>query len=206
MRSPKRSGRQSADEGRKTAQKWEPQTGFPPLSTPLQPLHRLWKVKVTKIGSTGKYNFKRSTIGVGSPIDLEFSTVQFSGTIIQLSTKPIQDHYVKRTVILEKKNAFPWEYDAIQIGDRYFNGKTNTLEIVSKQATDTYTITSDAYGNCLVGNNELRRYIRVKVTLQGQMVNNQFVYAEDQVVIPGRDMTFGASNFVLNNYTIVVVE
>ncbi|MCX6731058.1 MAG: hypothetical protein NTZ55_04365, partial [Candidatus Roizmanbacteria bacterium] len=43
------------------------------------------RLKVTKVGATGVYNYNRETIGVSAPIDLEFSNTQFSGTIITLT-------------------------------------------------------------------------------------------------------------------------
>ena len=61
------------------------------------------QLKVSKVGGTGTYNFNRETIGVSSSIDLEFSNVQFSGTIIDLSETPIKDSYVEKTIYLTKK-------------------------------------------------------------------------------------------------------
>ncbi|GIW63855.1 MAG: hypothetical protein KatS3mg091_657 [Patescibacteria group bacterium] len=54
-------------------------------------VYLIMKLKVSKLGKTGKYNFKRSSIGVSSPVDFEFPSVQFSGTIIDISEKPIKD-------------------------------------------------------------------------------------------------------------------
>ena len=105
------------------------------------------KLKVSKLGKTGKYNFKRSTIGVGAPIDFEFPNVQFSGTIMTISEKPLIEKYVEKTVYMTKKGAYPWEYDAIHIGDQYFDGKQTVFEILSKKTQDTNNISSDYYGN-----------------------------------------------------------
>ena len=71
---------------------------------------------MSKLGKTGKYNFKRSTIGVGAPIDFEFPNVQFSGTIMTISEKPLIEKYVEKTIYMTKKYAYLWEYDAIHIG------------------------------------------------------------------------------------------
>ncbi|KKQ36369.1 MAG: hypothetical protein US54_C0071G0011, partial [Candidatus Roizmanbacteria bacterium GW2011_GWA2_37_7] len=56
------------------------------------------KIEVSKNDTTGKYSFKRSIIGVGSPIDLEFSTVQVSGTIMTLSETPYKNTTTPKTV------------------------------------------------------------------------------------------------------------
>lgn len=164
------------------------------------------RLKVSKGGTSGAFNYKRSTIGVGAPIDLEFNSVQYSGTIIALSTKPLEEQYVEKLVTLDKKNAFPWEFDSIQVGDSYFNGKMQTMQVLRKQASDTYTLAGDIYGNYPVPNDELKRYITIQVKLKGQMINKQFIYAEDQAVIPGRGISMATPNYVFNDFTIAKVE
>lgn len=161
------------------------------------------KLRVSKVGSAGKYNFNRSTIGIGTPIDFEFNTVQFSGTIIQLSTQPIKDTYVEKTVILTKKGAYPWEYDAIQIGANINNGETNVLTVLDKQAIDTYTMSGDQLGNF---NSDNRKYITVKVKMRGKMEDDQFVFAEEQIISAGRTTSFSTPSFVFNDFTIAGIE
>jgi hypothetical protein len=125
-------------------------------------VYLLMKLKVTKMGKIGKYNFKRSAIGVGSPVDFEFPSLQFSGTVINISEKPIKEKYEEKTIILTKRNANPWEYDSIRIGDFYFDGKEKVFEVLEKTAKDTQTLTSDIFGNYPETIPELRRYIFVK--------------------------------------------
>ena len=164
------------------------------------------KLRVSKVGKAGKYNFKRSTIGVGTPIDFEFDTVQFSGTIIQLSDKPISEVYVEKTITLTKKGAFPWEYEAIQKGATVSNGETNIFTVLDKQATDTYSISGDQFGNYLSTNNESKKYITVKVKIKGKMEGDQFVFAEEQLISPGRGFSLSTSSFVFNDFMIAGIE
>src|SRR3990167_8185822 len=62
---------------------------YPTVSPNQYDVYLTMKLKVSGNKKTGKYNFNRSTIGVGAPIDLEFPSTQFSGTITDLSVKPI---------------------------------------------------------------------------------------------------------------------
>lgn len=164
------------------------------------------KLRVSKVGNAGKYNFNRSTIGVGAPIDFEFDAVQFSGTIIQLSTQPIKDTYVEKTVVLTKKGAYPWEYDAIQIGAAINNGETNIFNVADKQAVDTYSLAGDQLGNYLASNSENRKYITVKITMRGRVENGQFVFGEEQIISAGRVISFSTPSFVFNDFTIAGIE
>lgn len=160
------------------------------------------KLKVAKSRS-GVYSYNRSTIGVGSPIDLEFRNVQFSGTITDLSPRPIKNSYVEKTVVLAKKGAFPWEAEAIKVGDTYYNGETTTLKILDKQVVDVYTASTDFYGNSSA---DAKKYITVVVQLKGQMIDGQLVYYSDQIVTPGRSVSLATQNFIFNDYTVAKVE
>jgi hypothetical protein len=163
-------------------------------------------LKVSRLGKTGKYNFKRSTIGVGAPVDFEFDNVQFSGTIVALSEEPINNTYVTKTVTLTKKGAYPWEYDAIPIGDTYNNGQTETLKVMEKNNQETASIYSDMYGNNLPLAEESKRYITVKLRLKGKVVDGQFLYGEEQLVSLGRSFTTSSSHFTFNDYMVAGIE
>lgn len=164
------------------------------------------KLKVSGNKKTGKYNFQRSTIGVGAPIDLEFPESQVSGTITGLSEKPRKYNYVEKTVYLTKRNAYPWEYDAINIGDSYFDGEEKTVEIIAKTATDTNSISADFFGNYNSSTIEGRKYIMVKAKIKGLMVNNQFVFGEDQIVSIGRSLNISTPSFIFQDYVVGKIE
>lgn len=171
------------------------------------------RLKVSRVGKEGKYNFERSTIGVGTPLDLEFSNVQFSGTIIQLSEKPFREQYVEKTVTLIKRNTFPWEFDSINVGDSFFNGETTTLRVISKTSSDTAVISNDSYGNYLPIDGdgqkyltEAQKYVTVKLKLKGEMTDGQFYYGEDQSVTPGRFISLATTHFVFNDFVVARVE
>lgn len=164
------------------------------------------RLRVSKAGKEDKYNFKRQTIGVSTPIDFEFPNVQFSGTIIQMSDRPIQEKYTEKIVYLTKKNAFPWEYAAIKVGDSYFNGMTKTLEVLDKQSKDTSTLMDDLYGGYPSPTLEARRYIFIKIKTRGKMTEDGFIYNEEQVLIPGRVISMMTQDLVFNEYTISKIE
>lgn len=164
------------------------------------------RLRVSSAGKEGKYSFKRQTIGVGVPVDFEFPEVQFSGTIIQMSELPIQEKYTEKIVYLTKKNAFPWEYDAIKVGDSYFDGMTKTLEVLDKQSKDTSTLMDDLYGGYPSSTLESRRYIFLKIKIRGKITEDGFMYNEDQILTPGRVISMMTQNLVYNEYTIARIE
>ncbi len=164
------------------------------------------KIRVSQMGKTDRFSFKRSVIGVGSPIDFEFDTTQFSGTIIKLSKIPIVETYTEKLVTITKKEAYPWEYDAIQIGDSVHNGLETVFQIISKDSIDTLRLTPDYYGNYFPDSKETKKYIIVKVKLRVAEVEDKLIYAEDQIVVPGKDINISTSHFTFSDFIIAKVE
>lgn len=168
-------------------------------------LYLTLKLEVGSNKKTKTYTFKRSTIGIGSPIDLEFPTTQFSGTIIELGIKPFIETYVTKTITLTKKSAFPWEYDAIRIGDTYFDGNQTVFKILDKRSLDTEALTSDVYGN-YPSYPLAQKYIEVKAQIRVQQKNNQFIYGSEQVLIPNRTINITTANFSFQDYALGTIE
>ena len=163
-------------------------------------------LKVSGNKKTGKYNFQRSTIGVGSPIDLEFPSAQFSGTVIEMSDNPIKNNFVEKNIILIKRNAYPWEYDAIKVGDAFFDGQDTVFKVIDKQATDTSSLTSDNYGNSSSSTTEGKKYITVKAKIKCKLMDNQLVYGEDQIINLGKTFNVSTSNFTFSDYQVSGIE
>jgi len=163
------------------------------------------KLKVSENKKTGQYSFNRSTIGIGSPIDLEFPNSQLSGTITQLQKDPFQIRPVFKTVTLEKKWAFPWEYEAIQAGDSYFDGEDKVFEIVDKKQENVYDVYS-SIGNNYPIESDLRKHITLRAKIQLSQADNQLIFGEEQIIKPGKPITIATSNFIFQDYLIEAIE
>lgn len=164
-----------------------------------------------KVGGNSKrktYTFKRSTIGIGSPIELELPSYQVNGTIIDLSDQPFEEKYIEKTVYLVKRNAYPWEYDAIKPGDTYFDGQRKVFEIMDKSASDTYGIFSERAGSDITSSlaPESRKYVTVKTKMTLQQKDNQLIYGQDQLIRPGKIANISTSNFTFTDYVIGKIE
>lgn len=164
------------------------------------------KLKVTKVGNKKAYNFKRDTIAVSTPIDLEFPTVHFSGTITALSEKPFEQNLTDKTVYLTKKYTYPWEYDAIQIGDFFNDGNSNVVEVLEKAKGDTTEVYVSELGKLLTTESETYRYIHLKVKMRLRPQNDQWLYGEEIIVSPGRVIGFVTNNFTFNDYAVSKIE
>lgn len=167
-------------------------------------IYLLVKLSVDKIND--RYIFKRGKIAVGAPIDLDFPSSQVTGTIISISTKS-ENELTEKIITLTKKYAFPWEYEAINIGDKYFDGEENILEIIDKEAVDTFLLTTDYFGNSTPEVQERRKYIIVKAKIKlKKNLKNQLIFGEEQVVKKNAFANLTTDNYVLMDFVVSDIE
>lgn len=144
------------------------------------------RLKVTK--NNKSFYFNRSVITVGTPIDLEFLNTQISGTVISLSDKPLIDKYINKIVFLIKKDPFLWEYEAIKIGDYYFDGENKVFEIVDKEMSENEDV------------------LTVKAKIKVKEINNQLIFANEKFFNIGKNINIITNNFNFNNYIISKID
>jgi len=164
------------------------------------------QLKVSKVGSTGTYNFNRATIGVGSAIDLEFPNTQFSGTVLALSEHPFKEAYVSKIIYLYKKAVNPWEYDQIQVGDYLFNGKEKIFEILDKEKGPAISDLLGQLGGQLTWDTQPYQYVKIKARIRVKKEDRQYVFGEEYVLSPGRTFPVSLTNLTLNDYIVTKVE
>lgn len=157
------------------------------------------KLKVGRDKKRGTYMFKRAAIAVGSPVELEFSRVQLTGIITELSKKKITRPLIKKRVTIIKAEALPSEYDTVIIGDSYNDGTQEILQVVDKSAVETYGL----YSMLL----PFRKNITLTLNLWvKQEKNGQLLFAEDQFIRLGKGFTAATAKTQLEGYKVIAIE
>lgn len=166
------------------------------------------KIRAAYNGKSKKFLFNRSPIAVGEPIDFEFLNSHFSGSITSISNtaKFDQDKLVEKEIYLTKRLAYPWEYDAIRIGDKYFDGENVVFEILDKSAADTTFLSTDQYGSGGPGTTENRMYITVKAKIMVHEIDSKYVYGEDNIIVPGVETALATQSFDFNQFVVSKIE
>jgi hypothetical protein len=164
------------------------------------------KLKVSNVSGKGTYNFNRETIGVSSPIDFEFPTIQYSGTITEMSQQPIKESYIEKTIYLAKKYAYPWEFDSIQVGDMLTNGNRTLFQITDKAKGETNEALVNETGKLISTDIETYQYIIIQAKVQLKKIDNQLIYGEEYSIAPGRSFGFTTNHISLNDYFVTKVE
>ncbi len=169
-------------------------------------VYLIMKLKVSRLGKTGKYNFKRSSIGVGSPVDFDFPQAAFSGTIIEISEKPIKENYQEKIIYLSKPYAYSWEYEGIKIGDKYFDGEETVVEILEKSAGEISSVIAPYKSIINPALGQTRRDLFVKLKIKGRKIGSNFIFGEEQIIAPGKTINIATDNFQFTDYLIAGVE
>jgi hypothetical protein len=148
---------------------------------------------------TGAYTYQRLPIGVGSPIDISLPDSQFSGTVIDIDNKPIEDKYIQKNILLVYKQGYskdsPYLYNNIKIGDKYFDGQNNVFEIVDKNIDKNTIDAINNYDNIVID-------AKINVVKK----DNQYVYGENQIVKMGNSLQISTDNLDLSTFTISGIE
>lgn len=153
---------------------------------------------------SGELIFKRNKIAVGSPIELSFPNLHITGAVIQLSEKPLVNEYITKTIQLTGRNIFPWEYDAIKIGDTYFDGKQEVFKVLDKKSIGTTVIAPDLYGNFPSSGLERRRYVTVTAQVKLKKAKGEkLFFGEEQEITIGTPFSLVTPN---SNYSFLTIS
>ena len=165
------------------------------------------KLKVTGRLKTGTVNFNRSTLAVGSPIELAFPKAEITGTVIEMSDKPFLDKLVWQEITLIKNNAYQWEYEAINIGDFYHDGQEKVFEVLDKQLSLNPALGFEPYGSysersLVFPSTEPRYIITVKAKIKVDQDNSGPLYGFEQELKIGKGINISTQNFYFQDYQI----
>lgn len=164
------------------------------------------KMKVNKNNPYEPFIFNRSVISVGSPIEIQFLKENIKGTIIAVSDHFFKDRFIEKFVYLEKRDAYPSEYAAINIGDFVTDGDQTVFSILNKDITETTNFTSNSYGNSNINTVENRGYITIKAKVKLKQIANKYVLGEEKIVEAGRILDLSLGNYVLKDFFVSKIE
>lgn len=160
---------------------------------------------------TGEYNFNRSSLSVGSPIELQFPQANVTGTVIELSPKPFQDKYVPKIVYLVNQSGyykdFPYRYDSIKIGDKYFDGENTVFEVLDKRLEkNIWSVENNLTGTVYEQVVATNQNIEVKARVLLKQKSDGLYYNENYKVAPNAFIPFSTRDYFFENFVVRKVE
>ncbi len=163
------------------------------------------RMVVNKSERANQYMYKREPVLTGGPIDFEFQKAVISGTIMEFSEKPLTENYVEKIVTIQKNDADPWEYQAIQEGATYFDGEEIVVEVLEKDFQDTYAIYS-ATGNNYPIFSEPPINIKATLRITVKDTPHHYVFREEIPLVLGKHITLPLKSFVFNDFVVTSIQ
>lgn len=152
--------------------------------------------------TNNQYFYKRTNLLIGAPINFYFKKTYLTGTIINISEN-LDNRYIEKIVKITKKQASPWEFDIINIGDKFFDGEDNVVEVIDKKTYPVSLITTDFYGANSFNYMESRQFIEVTLKVKFKINDkNQYIFGEEQVIKKGDVANFATNNMIFVGYSI----
>jgi hypothetical protein len=95
------------------------------------------RLLVTKDFRTKKYRFQQNPLEIGATIEISPGSVQMYANVIGIQGVQNFDQLQKQTIVVRWYNVFPWQADAIHIGDAMTdNSGKEVLRVLSKDVRD----------------------------------------------------------------------
>ncbi len=165
------------------------------------------RLRVSKDTRTTKLWFKGNVIGVGSPIVLETGEVVINGTITEFNAPDEQARQRGAFVTMRLYNIYPWEAEKVHTDDRESDADGKTIfEVVEKTLVPAeMTVVTDR-GDVLVRQNPLRVDMTLRAKVTGRMIDDTFLFKDEQVVKVGKVLFVTLPQYDLNGSVIVGVE
>lgn len=164
------------------------------------------KLAVNYNSKTQKYTFKRTSLVVGVPLEMETNKVQITGTVTEISPQPFEETYEERIVYITKKFAYPWEYDAIKVGDSYFDGEETVFEVLDKNQRPTSALENDYYGNFNASTIDSVRYISVKARVKVLKRDSGIYFGEEKLLNSGSYFNLWTPNFNFQDFVVGQIQ
>lgn len=171
----------------------------------------LLKLKSQYNKNTGLYSFNRSTLSIGSPIEVQFPNADITGTIIEFSRNPIKKKYVDKIIYLVNQGGynkdFPYRFDNLEIGDKYFDGEDTVLEILDKQLEKSIlSIQNNTNAQIFEREIETTQNIVAKVRVKVEESKDGYFYGIDYKIMQNLYVPFATNNSFFEGFIVRKIE
>lgn len=174
-------------------------------------VYTIVKIKVNYNRATKEYTYNRNTLSIGSPIQLHLQYLDINGTIEDMSNAPFKYKYLDKIVYLINRSGyakdFPYIYNSINIGDKYFDGTTNAFEILDKSLeTQTWAVTNNFNAQVYERTVDTTQNIVMKARIKVRQEGNYLIYGEQYRVTNNALIPFSTNNLFLSDFVIRSIQ
>lgn len=175
---------------------------------PTKDIYVTTKLDVRYNAQTKKYRYKGEPLEIGGPISLSLGSTFFPGMVVGISgigSKPKQ--YTDITVQVRYRDRWPYEFDAIQVGESISDGDNHMIaQVVSKTRSPALREVETLSGQVVKGFSPVLDDFYVTLKLRVETRDEQYVYREEQYVKVGNQLWLLFPHYNISGAYITSIE
>ncbi len=133
---------------------------------------------------TKKYRYKQTPLEIGATLLLAPNNVQLYANVIGIQGVSPERQQKKRTVVLKWYNVYPWQADAISIGDQMISSENDvwatilTKEVVNAEKIILNANPQNQQSNVVIGTTDpFKKDVTLTAEIQTTLATNSEVFA-----------------------------
>ncbi len=165
------------------------------------------RLKVDVNPKTGAIKYKDSELSIGAPLTIEVPGKSITGNIIFIEGGKDERERKKIDIILKHYSRYPWEAEAIKVGDKMTDESGAVVaEVLDKKSElAEMTVVTDQ-GEVLARQDPLKRDITLKMRIEVVKVANQLFFANIQEVKVGNRLNVNLSSYNIDGAVVIQVK
>jgi len=169
------------------------------------------RLLVSKNMLTKKYRFKQNPLEIGTTISISPGSTQLYANVTGIEGIQLLGNTEKQRVVVRLFNVFPWQADAIHVGDVMKNSSGEVAKVLSKEVviaektivTENTQLSSDVPGRrpgqlVLVKSDPLRRDVTMELEIAVRVINDQRYFGFTQTVKVGEYLYISLPSIFIN--------
>lgn len=157
--------------------------------------------------TSGRFRYKGEPVEVGVPITLETATALITGNIIWVEGRE-EGERVEKVVKLKLYEKYPWEAEAIAVGDTMTDGEGDIVAKILDKRVERAEITVETdRGDVLARRDPLKRDITLDVKLVTIKYGDELLFRKDQIVKVGKKLLIQTPHYDFEDaYVINIMD
>lgn len=166
------------------------------------------KLEARYNAQTKKYRYKGEPLEIGGPISLSLGSTFFPGMVVGISGADSEPKkYEDITLQIRYRDRWPYEFDAIQVGESITDGENNVIaEVLSKERSPALREVHTLSGQVVKGFSPVLDDFYVKLKLRVEIRDDQMVYREEQYVKVGNQLWLLFPHYNISGAYITAIE
>jgi len=170
------------------------------------------RLLATKNNLTKKYRYKQTPLEIGATLLLAPNNVQLYANIIGIQGVSLERKEIKRTVNLKMYGVYPWQADAISVGDQMVSSENKIwATVLTKEVTNAEKIILNSPNPLVPGQNvvvnttdPLRRDVTLKAEITTTLARNSEVFAYYLPVKIGDILIINLPKIIISPYIVSI--